>query len=396
MLRDLYEVSGGSSRLIPMEGMRGFAVFMVFFVHLHALFGIWLRSDPGLFDVSAALGNLGNVGVDLFFVLSGYLIYGALLRKSTPYLKFVKRRVERIYPTFLAVFGAYIALSLIFPDRSKIHGHLIPVTLYVLENLLLLPGIFSIQPIITVAWSLSYEFFFYLSIPLIVQIGHIRSWRRPARVIFFVVLFAGYLLYAFWAPRSHARMLMFVAGIFLFELLDCGRVDAKLTRRGELIALSAFIFSLVFVFIYDTHPAWLYFLPRLQGGSNILPGVPTIQGPYKVIVLGAGLLLLTLYSLCFRGFLARFFSWLPLRYLGNMSYSYYLVHGLTLQGVMLVASFVLPAEMRNVWTYFLIVPFAFGATLVSATLLFVLVEKPISLERRRVAKVSPIADVATN
>jgi exopolysaccharide production protein ExoZ len=395
-LQNLYEVSGDSSRLIPMEGMRGLAVLLVFFVHLHASFGDYLNSYPLLFDTSAAFGNIGNIGVDLFFVLSGYLIYGILLRRKTPYIKFVRRRVERIYPTFLAVFCIYLLLSFAFPFKSKIHGSFLEETVYVIQNFLLLPGIFRIQPIITVAWSLSYEFFFYLSIPVLIQLTRMRLWKRSARLTFFFFIWAGYLIYAFSVPLSQVRLLMFISGIFLFEVIDSGQVSGKLTRRGEFAAVSTFLGTLGFVFVYDMHPAWLSFLPNLRAGRSVLPGVPSIQGPYKVMFLCISCLLLCLYSFKFAGFLKRFFSWSPLRYLGNMSYSYYLMHGLTLQGVLFITSWILPSREHNPWMYALIVPLAFTATWITSTLLFALVEKPISLERRVVAKIKPIANVATN
>lgn len=372
-----------------MEGMRGLAVLFVFFVHLHASFGGYLSSHPSFFDASASLGNIGNIGVDLFFVLSGYLIYGILLRRGTPYFKFVKRRVERIYPTFLTVFVIYLLFSLLFPFKSKIHGQFIPATVYVFQNLLLLPGIFRIAPIITVAWSLSYEFFFYLSIPIVIYLGHMKFWKRWARVAFFSLVWISYLAYAFFAPQSQVRLLMFISGILLFELMDFGKISGHLTQRGEFAALGTFLLSVGFVYAYDMHPGWLSFLPNLQAGRSILPGVPSIQGPYKVFFLCIGCLLLALYSFAFDGFLKKFFSWSPLRYLGNMSYSYYLVHGLTLQGAVFIVSLVLPASERNLLAYALVVPLAFAATWITSTLLFAFVEKPISLERRFAVKLSP-------
>ena len=185
-LKNLYLLSDEQQRLIPMEGLRGLAVLLVFFVHFHALFGGYAIEYP-VFDFLSRLGgSIGNSGVDLFFVLSGCLIYGGLFRRKVPYFKFIRRRLERIYPAFLAVFILYLLLSVVFRDENKIHGSLLAVSLYVLANALLLPGIFAITPIITVAWSLSYEFFFYLIIPVIVSTAGMRSWKRAGRVAFFV------------------------------------------------------------------------------------------------------------------------------------------------------------------------------------------------------------------
>src|SRR5690242_8704966 len=96
----IYELSGSNGRLRPMEGLRGLAVLMVFFVHLDALFGVYARHSTLLSRPLHFLGIVGNAGVDLFFVLSGYLIYGALMRHTVGFIDFLRRRAERIYPTF--------------------------------------------------------------------------------------------------------------------------------------------------------------------------------------------------------------------------------------------------------------------------------------------------------
>jgi peptidoglycan/LPS O-acetylase OafA/YrhL len=146
-------------------------------------------SDSGLTttrEVSPSLifGEHRSSGVDLFFVLSGYLIYGAVIRKKVSHLTFFRRRVERIYPTFLCVFAIYLVLSILFPEENKIPARSLAAAIYILQNALLLPGIFHIQPIITVAWSLSYELFYYLSLPVLVMMLGMRSWRSSRRSIF--------------------------------------------------------------------------------------------------------------------------------------------------------------------------------------------------------------------
>src|SRR5690242_12292580 len=102
--------------------------------------------------------------------LCGYLIYGHLIVRHRPFLSYFRRRVQRIYATFLVVFFVYIVLSLLLPARSKISSADSEAFYYVAENLLLLPGVLPIEPLITVAWSLSYEFAYYLATPLIILI----------------------------------------------------------------------------------------------------------------------------------------------------------------------------------------------------------------------------------
>lgn len=377
-----YEVYDEGHRLVPMEGLRGLAVLLVFFVHFHALFGRYAESNLIIYGASRFLGSVGNIGVDLFFVLSGYLIYGALLRKKSSYPKFIQRRLERIYPTFIAVFCIYLLLSALFHSENKIHGSFMCRSMYVLENLLLLPGILDITPIITVAWSLSYEFFFYLTLPVVVWLTQMRLWKRGARVTLFCMIWLFYIVYSFSVSRSRVRLLMFVAGILLFEAIGSSWLKNKLSRKGEIIAICMMISSLVLIYLYDTRADLIEFLPGLSAGSNNLPGVPTFQGPYKVIILSISCPLLALYSFEFNGILSKLFSWHPLRFLGNMSYSYYLIHGLTLHGVALAVYLLVPMTKSSLPTFLLLLPIGFVSTWIVSSLLFLLIEKPLSLRPR--------------
>lgn len=119
--RSTFEISHTTHKaVVSMEGIRGFAVFLVFLVHYVTLVDPWLTKASTTQILSAHLRSIGNIGVDLFFVLSGYLIYGMLIRKKKPFGSYLARRIQRIYPTFTAVFVIYLLLSAIFPSESKI------------------------------------------------------------------------------------------------------------------------------------------------------------------------------------------------------------------------------------------------------------------------------------
>jgi peptidoglycan/LPS O-acetylase OafA/YrhL len=135
-----------------MEGLRGFAVFLVFLVHYVTLVEPWVAASPHLAVLISALHGIGTTGVDLFFVLSGYLIYGSLISRPQGFARFMTRRVIRIYPAFTVVLAVYVALALVFPSESKIPTPATAGLIYLLQNFLLLPGLFAIEPLITVAW----------------------------------------------------------------------------------------------------------------------------------------------------------------------------------------------------------------------------------------------------
>src|SRR5262245_44115337 len=103
-----------------MEGLRGFAVFLVFLVHYATLFKPWMFEKTAIYAFATGLQIAGSGGVDLFFVMSGYLIYGSLIERKQRFGRFMWRRLERIYPTFVVVFAIYVFLSFVFRSENKI------------------------------------------------------------------------------------------------------------------------------------------------------------------------------------------------------------------------------------------------------------------------------------
>ena len=364
--QDWFESPGGGTRLLPMEGLRGLAVLLIFFVHVHAFFGSYVASYPRLFSASEYFGRVGNAGVDLFFVLSGFIIYGALVHKPVKYLAFVRRRVERLYPAFLAVLSTYLVLSVVFPSESKIPVHTWAAAKYILENILLLPGLFRIVPIVTVAWSLSFEFAFYLSVPLVVfLLGHDRqdSLRRIALLSGIWGIFS--LSEAFVFHGSHIRMLAFLSGMLLQEVTTTGKARAYLTRRGQWISICVLVLIVSYHFAVQ---------PKDLGTRA--------SGVLSVVLMSVSIFFFVLYSLEYPGVLHKVCTWRPMRYWGNISYSYYLAHGLTLKAMATLLARLQP-QHHPVLVYFAALVAGLTATWVSASLLYLFVEKPMSLTPKK-------------
>lgn len=356
--------NGQQQNISSMEGLRGFAVFLVFLVHYAGLSVFWLEEGTALWLFSEVLYIIGNVGVDLFFVLSGYLIYGALIGKQHKFVTFIMRRARRIYPVFLVVFVTYLVLSFVFPTENKIPMSPTGGGLYLLQNLLLLPGIFPIQPMITVAWSLSYEFFYYLVMPLIVVLLRLRTRSSVWRIVFFgaaAALLTGYCA-VYGGP---IRMVMFVAGILLFEIIQ---------NTSYFPPSSAVVLAVLAVGI----------------ASPLLPWVGFAGVALKALILFASFFLVC-FS-CFKqpkGVVARMAAWTPLRWLGNMSYSYYLIHGLTLKACFLVLGKILPPPLTlGLVAYTALGVAFFVVTLLPSAALFIFIEKPFSLTPAGIQKTS--------
>lgn len=351
-IRNTFEISHTTHKaIVSMEGIRGFAVFLVFLVHYTTLVDPWIKESTTTHVIAEQIRSIGNIGVDLFFVLSGYLIYGMLIRKKKAFGRYLVRRIQRIYPTFTVVFAIYLALSVIFPTESKIHDG--PDRfVYVLQNFLLLPGIFDIEAIITVAWSLSYEFFFYLLIPLLISVLGLRSWKWGMRVTLFLA--ASVILFSYFAVYGgHIRLLMFVSGIVLFEIIE----NKKVTNVPP-VGLPAITLAIASVVLLNAFNA---------------------IGWWKYAMLYCLFFIFCLDCFASAGLANRVFSYSPMRWLGNMSYSYYLIHSLALKFFFLVLPILHPPQGSNSWLFWAVLPVSFLFTLVPSSLLFIFVEKPFSL-----------------
>ena len=337
-----------------MEGLRGFAVFLVFLVHYVSLTEPWVLPASATATIGRALHTIGNSGVDLFFVLSGYLIYGSLMNREQAFLRFMRRRVQRIYPTFLVVLATYLVLSFVFPDESKLPTTLWSGSIYLFQNLLLLPGIFPIEPIITVAWSLSYEMLYYLAIPAVIPLLKLRQRSAAWRALFFLTVAVAFAIYCALSG-GHVRLVMFIAGILLFESMKSRAVPAPSSPLAVATLVAGLLFMLMPI-----------------GGS--------LGHAAKITAL-----FLAFYVLCLCCFkrpfdwLAQAFTWTPLRWLGNMSYSYYLIHGLALKACFLVLARVLPEVVLGPWVFWLLLPVTFVATLPPSIALYLLVERRFSI-----------------
>lgn len=155
-------------RLHGLDTLRALAILMVMPYHLTS----WL---PETLHVAA---HFGWIGVDLFFVLSGYLIAGQLLRHARgserPDLwQFYRRRAWRILPVYFVVLLLYVC----WPGWREAPG-MQPAWQFALfvENLVI---DYSRNQAFSHAWSLCVEEHFYLCLPLIMLwlLHRPRAWK---------------------------------------------------------------------------------------------------------------------------------------------------------------------------------------------------------------------------
>jgi len=388
-LNATFELGDHNRRLPSMEGLRGLAILLVFASHYHDIIGEHLALAGPLAALSRIAGVAGGTGVDLFFLLSGFLIYRTTLHPALNVGAFLLRRAERIYPTFIVVFAAFVALGAIHLGPSRLPPGVVHGLATIVSNLLFMPGIFDLPAIINAAWSLSYEWFFYLVLPIAVLCLQMHRWSRTARIVFFAaicVIFEGLcLLTPALFPTfgnfegSHIRLLMFVCGMIVYELLESERFCAFFRGRVETICIAAGALAgvaLLARIAYSAGPVPVTFDPSAWSSS---------EAAIQIVGTFIGFGSLGLVVLRNDGLLARFFTGTWLRWTGNISYSFYLVHSIPMHFISLVvnrgAAHVSPALL-----YIIALPVTLAITWAVSALLFVTVEKPLSLRPRRAAR----------
>ncbi len=375
-LSRLYETDTSRQRMLAMEGLRGLAILQVFFCHYEIV--VLSRLSPAYQSAfHRIVVQLGASGVDLFFLLSGLLIYRAALKQDLRLTQFFARRVQRIYPTFLVAFLIYFVASVLLHQGERRVPESLPAGLrYVVLNLMLVPGIADIKPLIPAAWSLSYEFCFYICIPLLVLALRMRRWSRLQRCLLWSTVLVLHVSYVVALPdtlpvytnqsNTFLRFTMFLAGMLVLEMMSSVRVSLWLTARKQtwLTALAA--------------ASAVAYIGLLRHDINTAH-VPVIHNAVATTLVFSIYTSLALVTLGQTGLWKELFSLTWLRWLGNISYSFYLIHGIVLNVLVALCLHIAAVPKHPVISGVALLPIYFIVTFACATLLFTTVERPLSL-----------------
>ena len=130
--------------------------------------------------------NFGGAGVDIFFVLSGFIITytsNIFSAKKSVFSLFLKRRFVRIFPVYWIICTVFLAIHIALPSFYRTHYDFTVSNLF--NTYFLLPGH---QMINGVSWSLSYEIFFYILFSMAFLI------RQKTVIVLFLISYVSLIL----------------------------------------------------------------------------------------------------------------------------------------------------------------------------------------------------------
>lgn len=312
-------------RIKGLDGLRGIAFLMVYFFHIH-----W--------------NQWGWPGVQLFFVLSGFLITGILLdmKESLPakpyFIKFYGRRILRIFPLYyfylivMWILTAWAISANFYPEPMQVYQNEMKyAATYVYDFYFALdryiPSFF-----LTHFWTLAVEEQFYLIWPLFIFLVP----RQHMQKAFWSVIILAPLLRlltlvlhgmdAFSFLRNNVAL---VAYSLPFSHLDAFAMGALLTLVRIPKAKGIFYASLIALPLIglatdfmatgqwkDVSLASLGWPITMPYGNKFIWGYTLVNGLCAVLLYGVARL----------GWFTRLLEWPPLRHLGKISYGMYVYH----------------------------------------------------------------------
>ncbi|MCX5208616.1 acyltransferase [Kitasatospora sp. NBC_00240] len=312
--------SAAFSRLPSLTGLRFVAALLVFFTHL-SVEG-YLAPGPASTVFRYAFG-LGWVGVEFFFILSGFVLTWSA-RQDDSRSRFWRRRLVKIFPTHLLTWLAALLLAL-WAGETLTGGRLLP-SLFLVHAWV--PELDVMRAVNLPSWSLSCELAFYLAFPWLraltdrIRADRLWAWVLGVTAVIVLLPFAddafvpgsprlpglemSLLQNWFLVALPAVRALDFVLGVLLARIVLAGRwIPLGLPAAAVLVA---------------------------AGTALQLALVPTVYGFTATVALPLALLVAAAAQADVLGKASPFRSRTAVR-LGEISFAFYMTHHLVLHYV---------------------------------------------------------------
>lgn len=262
------------------DGLRALAVLSVIFVHL---------------DFTPFSG--GYVGVDVFFVISGFLITNIIVKELNQtntfcFINFYTRRVRRILPALVFVLIVSLILSILLLNlaKFKVFGGSLATAVISFSNVFFYKqagyfDIFSQSSPLLHTWSLGVEEQFYIFWPIALLV--VFKFCKKSLMPFVISVFVVSILISLYKQNTDLSILYYYAPFRAFEfcigatLVWLMRYKTTKNSINETVCLVGLVFILYSIFKYDSNtlfPSYNALLPCIGAGLIIYSGTAKITG----------------------------------------------------------------------------------------------------------------------
>ncbi|WP_414568635.1 acyltransferase family protein [Nostoc sp. CCY 9925] len=357
-----------NKKLNLLQVYRGIAAILVVLSHGNRILTRELDQNTLL-----QIFHFGWIGVDFFFVLSGFIIFYIHqydIGKPNKLKSFISKRFIRIYPLYWIVLTSKILASIFTNYKDTIYptgaGELLKAFLLLPQD----PAILNTN-FIGVSWTLSYEIFFYGLFAALIVFN-----KKICRVIIFAWIAAVILNLFNLLPIGKNFLLMFIFDEHNLEFV-LGCLAAYTISKSKFKFKTSLIYASIFMLVLS--------VINTKYGEFDISGIPPLVGyglPFTLLIIGSVYLEMS----------SKINVPLILIYLGDASYSIYLTHGFLLSNVgKILDALVRKSEIVYKLTNFNIIVFI---TIVIAVamgcLIHTYLEKPliINLKNKVFAKIT--------
>ncbi len=348
-------------RLNSLTSLRFIAAFGVFLHHFHVL----KESNNNIIKFFSSVLYEGFVGVTFFYILSGFIIsYSYKKHREKEVFKtsdFLFNRIARLYPVHILTL--FVAIYFYIPSYN--YG-LIHLDQFVYNALLLQSAIPDPQYFFSfngVSWSVSTEMFFYIAFIFLVTLNN-----RQLQIFFCAVLaliiyhmttvpdtarFVGWTYYI----NPAFRVIDFMAGMLLFRLYDTGKFTVK-----DNLATAMEVGSLIILV------------------AAMAYGMENVGMKYRYDIFYILPMAIVVYVFAFgKGVISRAISWKPIVFLGEASFSLYMIHQICIYVISQNYKF----NLDSMTSTFIFMAFTMGTAIIISCLLYHFYERPVNNALRK-------------
>lgn len=247
-------------RFESIDGLRG---YLAFFVVLHhaCIYYYYLPSDGWGLPQQHLYSHFGQTSVSLFFMITGFLFFNKLLEtkeKGMDWLYYIISRFLRLYPLYLCALALMLFLVYMqsgFHRMDKFGDLFLQIGQWLLFGVINTPdinGYHKTGDIISVLWSIRYEWLFYFTLPVV---GFAFLKHRPNILFVIICMVIVYVIFISGDIKYH-HFLSFVSGLLAAFSIKSKKIQLWATHWLSSITIILCLVSIV-VFYHNTEESYI-------------------------------------------------------------------------------------------------------------------------------------------